>query len=134
MKVELLAGQPKHEELSVEGAVYSTTVTTYDARDRATGVRVYQGQESSGVFREALMTYDGHGRLESSKAPDQTRPVRYAYHADDTVWKVLTPREAAGGTAQDVAATFTYNGRHMLRPAEYTVPAGLAGVPAGDAV
>jgi photosystem II stability/assembly factor-like uncharacterized protein len=41
------------------------------------------------------MTYDGHGRLATRKAPIEESPTLYAYNADDTAQKVTDPRGAS---------------------------------------
>jgi YD repeat-containing protein len=66
----------------------------------------------------------------SSQAPEQARAVTYQYNADDTLWKVFTPREPEGSSPQDVTTTLTYNNRRLVRRVEYSVPAGLTNVPA----
>ncbi|MCA1614468.1 MAG: hypothetical protein LC800_10120, partial [Acidobacteria bacterium] len=104
-------------------AVYTSTTTDYNALDQTT--RIFVKDEANGVGQETLLTYDGHGRLASGKSPIQTRPTTYQYNSDDTTWKVFTPREPAGGTAQDVVTTFTYNGRRQVTRVGYDVPAGL---------
>src|SRR6185503_2620462 len=41
-------------------SVYSTTSNTYNTRDQVTRVRQYQGTDSSTVFQDTTMTYDGY--------------------------------------------------------------------------
>jgi hypothetical protein len=107
------------------GSVYSTTINTFNARDQITSAKAYQG-DVSGPYQESFNTFDGYGRLVNSKTPVQTRPIAYAYNADDTVWKIFTPREATGGSPDDVTMTFTYNNRRLPRRVEYAVPANLS--------
>jgi hypothetical protein len=107
------------------GSVYSTQVTTYNALDEALSVRQYQGAESSGVFQDALMTYDGHGRLKTEHHPEQmgtnNSPLStaYDYNTDDTV-HVMT--DARGATT-----TYTYNRRSATPPRAQTTTAGHTG-------
>jgi uncharacterized protein RhaS with RHS repeats len=63
-----------------------------------------------GLFRlilepqESVMSYDGYGRLLTSKAPEQATATSYSYYADSTTNTVTDARGAS--------ATFTYNNRH----------------------
>jgi YD repeat-containing protein len=137
---DVLSRPVKSETFNWDGTVYTTAVTEYNALNQVEHVKVYQGAETSDgscpVATCQLTTegYDGHGRLKSSQGPAQTRAVTYQYKDDDALWKVLTPRETDGTSAQDVTATFTYNSRHMVTRVEYAVPGGLTNVPATDPV
>jgi YD repeat-containing protein len=108
-------GRPvKTEALNWGGTVYATTTTNFDAFDRETVVRRYQGTEQSGVYREATRAYDGYGRLEESHAPGQDagRSTRYAYKADDTIESVTD--------ARGVKTVYGYNnGRHLVTSVSY---------------
>jgi YD repeat-containing protein len=97
--------------------VYSTTINTYNARDQITNSRQYQANEASGIFQEAILTYDGYGRLATQKTPIQTSPASYTYNADDTT-RVVT--DARGATA-----TFSYNNRHQVTGITYGAPSGV---------
>jgi YD repeat-containing protein len=111
-------GRPfKTQALNWDGTVYSTTLNTYNARDQITNARQYQGTETSGIFQESVLTYDGHGRLLTSKAPEQTSPTSYTYNADDTT-NVVT--DARGATT-----TFGYNNRHLTTSITHTAPSGV---------
>src|SRR5205085_10260857 len=92
-------------------SVYSTIINTYDARDQVTNVRHYQGTDASGVYQESIMTYDGYGRLQTSKAPEQTNPTSYSYYADSIADTVTDARGAV--------ATFGYNSRHLVTSVSY---------------
>jgi YD repeat-containing protein len=119
-------GRPfKTEVYDWDGStVYSTTITTYNARDQITNVKQYQGTEASGVYQESTMTYDGYGRLSASHAPDQrdqnNQPLSttFTYNPDDTT-NVVT--DARGATK-----TFAYNNRHLVTSLAYTAPSGIA--------
>lgn len=97
--------------------VYSTTINTYNGRDQIINSRQYQATEASGIFQEAILTYDGHGRLATQKTPIQTSPTSYTYNADDTT-NVVT--DARGATA-----TFSYNNRHQVTGITYYSPSGV---------
>ncbi|MDQ3803369.1 MAG: PA14 domain-containing protein, partial [Acidobacteriota bacterium] len=138
-KVQDLTAQATTAALShaADGSdVYRTATTIYNMRDQAVETQAHAGaaQADATKIQKTLHTYDGHGRLKSSKAPIQTRATAYQYNADDTLWKVLTPREAAGDAAQDVTTTFTRNARHLVRRVEHAVPAGLSNPAAPDYV
>ncbi|MCA1634025.1 MAG: hypothetical protein LC802_09995 [Acidobacteria bacterium] len=97
-------------------SVYSTATTTYNALDQAT--RVFEQAGSSGAGQETLMSYDGHGRLASSKAPAQTGPTLYTYYADDAAKGVTDARGAA--------ATYTYDdNRHLVTGVAYAAPSPI---------
>jgi len=49
------------------GSVYSTTINTYNARDQVTISRQYQGADTSGIYHETTITYDGYGRLQTKR-------------------------------------------------------------------
>src|SRR4029077_19278584 len=92
----------------------STTKNTYNARDQVTSIRQYQGADSSTTFQDTLMSYDGHGRFSTRKAPSEDSATTYAYYSDDMVQKVTDPRGAS--------STFTYNGRHLVAGITYAKP------------
>jgi YD repeat-containing protein len=97
--------------------VYSTTINTFNARDQIINSRQYQETEASGIFQEAILTYDGYGRLATQKTPIQTSPTSYTYNPDNTP-NVVT--DARGATA-----TFGYNNRHQVTGITYTAPSGV---------
>ncbi len=112
------------------GSVYSTVVNEYNARDQVASTKQYQGLESTGIYHETTMTYDGHGRLETRHAPEQqvdpnnsssTDHTIWVYNADDTVQKVIDAR----GASQE----FTYNARHLVKRITYAGPAGDPNMP-----
>jgi len=63
------------------------------------------------------MTYDGHGRLLTQKAPVQTSATVYTYNADDTVHSITDAHRAV--------QTIGYNGRHLVTATSYSAPAGI---------
>jgi YD repeat-containing protein len=95
--------------------VYSTTTNTYNARDQITSV--YEQVGSNGTGQTTTLTYDGHGRLKTKRAPSQTADTTYAYHLDDTVQSVTDGRGAV--------STFSYNNRHQTTGITYTAPTGI---------
>jgi YD repeat-containing protein len=109
------------ESLNWDQSVYSTTKNTYNARDQVTLVRQYQGTESSGTYQDTVMTYDGHGRLWTQKAPVESTSTKFEYYEDDTLNKRTDPRGAS--------ATFTYNARHLVETIIYAKPVGSALAP-----
>jgi len=112
------------------GSVYSTVVNEYNARDQITSAKQYQGLESTGIYQESTMTYDGHGRLKTRHVPEQqvdpnnsssTDHTTWDYNADNTVQKVTDAR----GASQE----FTYNARHLVKRITYAGPAGDPNIP-----
>lgn len=117
-------GRPfKTQVLNWDGTVYSTSVTSYNARDQVTNVKQYQGTDASGVYQESWMTYDGHGRLSTSHVPEQRDQnnlpltTSYTYWGDDTI-NVVT--DARGATT-----TYGYNNRRLITAITYTAPSGV---------
>jgi len=106
-------------------------VGTYNARDEVTMVRQFGGSPPSdpadlscpsGSCQKSEMTFDGHGRLKTSHAPEQqvdannaasTDHMTWDYNADDTIQKITDPRGAV--------ATFSYNNRHAVTNIAYTL-------------
>jgi YD repeat-containing protein len=116
-KSQTLSVQPKSEPLSggTDADVYRTETNTYNARDQITRVLAQQG--TGGTGQETLMTYDGHGRLWTRKAPIQTSATFYAYNADDTVQSMT---DARGATR-----TMSYNHRRLVTGVSYSAPSGI---------
>lgn len=106
----------KQEVLNLDQTVYSTTTTTYNARDQVTEVTARQGV--SGVSQQTLMTYDGHARLRTRKAPVEASPTLFDYNSDDTLLRVTDPRGAI--------TTFSYNARKLVSGITYTKPANAS--------
>jgi YD repeat-containing protein len=107
----------KTEDLNWDGSVYRTATTRYNALDQVTRSRVYQGAETSGSYQETVLTYDGHARLSTKKAPVQTSATVYAYNEDDTVRSVTDARGAV--------RTMSYNARHLVTGISYSAPTGI---------
>jgi YD repeat-containing protein len=101
------------------GSVYSTTVNTYNARDQVTLVRQYQGNDTSTVYQDTVMTYDGYGRPKTRHIPEQdaNTATSYDYNVDETLRKVT---DARGATS-----SFTYNNRHLIKTVTYEAPSGI---------
>jgi YD repeat-containing protein len=117
---DVLGRTVKTETLNWEGpSVYSTMVNTYNARDQLTLVRQFQGPDTSAVFQDTTMGYDGHGRLQSKHVPEQNvgTATIYAYNPDDTVLSVTDARGAS--------TTHGYNNRHLATSITYTAPGGI---------
>ncbi len=121
---DVLGHTVKTEELNWQGgSVYSTSVNTLNARDQVTLVRLYQGTETSNVYQDATMTYDGYGRLKTKHVPEQNAntATTYYYHDDDTPSSVVDARGAS--------QTFSYNARRLVTGIAYTAPAGIPASP-----
>ena len=116
---DVLGRTAKTEVLNWDSSVYSTTTNNYSARDQVTLVRQYQGADTSGVYQDTTMTYDGYGRLLTKHVPEQNggTATTYAYNTDDTVNSVIDARGAA--------ATYTYNNRHLVTGITYSAPDGI---------
>lgn len=114
---DILGRASKSEVLNWDGTVYSTIINTYNARDQIINTKHYQGTDASGVYQESVMTYDGHGRLQTSKVPEQTSDTSYTYNPDDTT---NTVTDASGATT-----TFSYNSRHLATSITYAAPEGI---------
>src|SRR5262249_29155070 len=63
-----------------------------------------------------LMTYDGHGRLQSRRLPIETAPTTYDYKGDDTLNWVI---DARGAKSQ-----FSYNNRKQITSVTYSDTSG----------
>jgi YD repeat-containing protein len=106
----------KTQTLLLDGTtIYSTATNTYNVRDQVT--RIFEQQGENGTGQETLMTYDGHGRLLTSKTPVQTSAVSYTYFTDDTVHTTTDPRGAT--------ATYTYNSRRLVTNIVYAAPSPI---------
>lgn len=113
-------------------SVYATTGYLYNGRDQATRVRQYQGPDTSTTYQDTVMTYDGHGRLQTRHRPIEIALdgltltyTTFDYNADDTLHVRTDPRGAT--------ATYTYNARHLVTQIKYVKPAG-SGPDGPDAV
>ena len=113
----------KTEVLNWDGSVYAAMVNTYNARDQVMLVRQFQGADTSSVYQDTTMTYDGYGRLVSKHVPEQNAgsATAYAYNADDTINSVTDARGAS--------ATYGYNNRHLVTGINYSAPSGVTATP-----
>jgi RHS repeat-associated protein len=108
----------KVEELNYDGSVYSTATYTHNSRDQITSIRHYQGLETSGIFQQRTVEYDGHGRLFRRTTPEQG-VTEFAYNRDDTTaWM----KDARG-----VKTVFGYNNRHLVTSLTYDLSGVLPG-------
>jgi RHS repeat-associated protein len=108
----------KVEELNFNGSVYSTATYSYNARDQVTTLKHYQGLETSGVFQQRTLEYDGHGRLSRRTTPEQGT-TEYAYRRDDAVDWVKDARGAK--------TVFGYNNRHLVTSINYDLSGVIPG-------
>lgn len=117
---DILGRIERTEVLDYEDNVYTTAVTEYNGRDQATAIRQYEGAAGSQTFQEVLMTYDGHGRLQTRHTPEQQfdKATVYSYFKDDRQQKVTDGRGAS--------STFIYNNRGLAERIDYSLP-GAAG-------
>jgi len=111
-----------------DGSVYTTTATTYNARDEVTLIREFAGTTSSTNFKDTTMTYDGFGRLKTQHIPEQkvdpnnsasSDHTTWNYNGDDTIQSIVD--------ARGVITNFSYNDRHLVTAIAYdasNVPAG----------
>ncbi|HKB65751.1 MAG TPA: hypothetical protein VKC61_07815 [Pyrinomonadaceae bacterium] len=102
------------------GSPYATTVNDFNARDQAKSVRQYEGDEASGSYQEATITYDGYGRPRTKHVPQQDSGTFtvWDYNLDDTVQKVTDARGAS--------ATYAYNdNRGLVTGISYSAPQGI---------
>lgn len=118
---DVLGRTAKTEVLNWNSTVYATTVNTYNARDQLTQVRQYQGADTSGVYQDTTMSYDGYGRLQSKHVPEQDAgtATTYTYNSDNTVNSVTDARSAS--------ATYGYvgNNRRLVTSITYNAPSGV---------
>ncbi len=130
-KVETLYEQPKNQPLNDSGAVYATTVNTYNALDLPTVVRQWAGAENGGgAHQDTYIGYDGYGRLLTRFLPEQqvdannpasTDHTTWSYNYDDTINSVKDARGAI--------ATYGYNSRRLVTSINYSAPSGIASTP-----
>jgi YD repeat-containing protein len=109
----------KTEVLNWEGGTpYSTTVNTYNARDQITQIRQWSGAEATGTFQDTIISFDGFGRLKTSRDPEQDAGTvtTFNYNSDDTV---LSKVDARG-----VTSSYAYNGRRQIIGITYNLPTG----------
>jgi hypothetical protein len=95
-----------------DGSVYLTTSYTYDVLDQVKNTRQQVGE--SGTYQDTVTEYDGYGRLQSRKRPEESAATVYTYHNDNTL---ATSTDARGAWAQ-----FTYTARHLVNNITYTSP------------
>ena len=116
---DVLGRQWKTEVLNWDSTVYSTTTSSFNARDQVMLVRQYQGAGTSSTYQDTTMTYDGYGRLQSKHVPEQNAgtATTYAYNTDDTITAITDARGAS--------ATYGYNGRDLPTSITYSAPAGI---------
>jgi YD repeat-containing protein len=114
----------KTEVLNWTGTVYSTTETTLNARDQATLVRQFNGNDQSGVYQDTTMSYDGYGRLSSQHVPEQQDQsgnptyTTWSYNPDNTLYSVTDARGAS--------AAYVYNNyRRLVNEIHYSAPSGI---------
>ena len=115
-------GRTFKTEIMNGAAVYSSAITTFNVRDQVT--QVQELANASGVSQYSYFTYDGYGRLATSKKPIETAANSYQYNADDTLYSMTDARQAV--------TTYGYNARHLVTSMSYTV--GSSGATATSSV
>jgi YD repeat-containing protein len=120
---DVLGRHWKTEVLNWDSSVYSTTENTLNARDQVTLIRQFQGTDTSGVYQDTLMSYDGYGRLQTKHVPEQNTgaTTTYSYNDDDTIYSMTDARGATN--------TFSYNNRHLVTGVVFSAPAGIPSTP-----
>ncbi|HBB87134.1 MAG TPA: hypothetical protein DC047_05925 [Blastocatellia bacterium] len=112
------------------GSVYATTASTYNARDQVTQVRQFQGNDQSGVYQDATMSYDGYGRLKTRHDPEQQIDPNNGASTDHSTWVYNTDDSVASITdARGALQTFTYNARRLVIGISYGAPSGVTATP-----
>jgi YD repeat-containing protein len=107
-----------------DGAVYSSTMTEYNARDQVRFVKQYAGAATGTPGLQSERQYDGHGRVWKQYAPPMLPGTwtTFAYNANDTVQSVTD--------ARDVTVNYLYNARRLVTNVSYSAPAAItASVP-----
>ncbi len=108
-------GRAYKTEIMNGAATYSSTITTFNVRDQAS--QVQELANAGSVSQNSYLTYDGYGRLETSRKPIESQVNTYQYNADDTVWRMTDARGAI--------TTYGYNARHL--PTSISYSAGSSG-------
>ena len=120
---DVLGRAVKNEVLNRDGTAYMTTVTEYNGRDQVISVKQYKGAATAdgscptGTCQVTMMGYDGYGRLQSRRLPEEAAPTTYTYNPDDTLQQEVDPRE--------VTSTYDYNHRHLVTGITYSAPSGI---------
>ena len=116
---DVLGRQWKMQVLNWDSTVYSTTISTFNARDQVMLVRQYQGADTSSTYQDTTVTYDGYGRLLTKHVPEQSTGTStvYNYNPDDSINSVTDARGAS--------ATYSYNNRRLVTGMTYSAPAGI---------
>ena len=120
---DILGRTAKTEVLNWDGNIYSTVVNEFNGRDQMTKSRRYEGAAGSLIFQEATMDYDGHGRLKTSRAPEQAngKETAYTYYADDRPQMMTDGRGAS--------SLYTYNNRGLVSRIDYSLPGAANNFP-----
>ena len=123
---DILGRTVKTELLNWEGgSVYSATVNQYNARDQVVLTREFAGPEGSVSYQDAVMTYDGHGRVKTRHVPQQQVDPNNAASTDHTTWVYNTDDTVHTVTdARGVISAFAHNDRHLATNITYSVPQG----------
>ena len=114
---DILGRVTKRFTFSWNGDVYQTSTNSYNGRDQVIASIDYSGGEStSNPHQTTTMSYDGHGRLKTSRRPEQTADSTYNYNPDDSILSVV---DARGATTN-----YTYTNRGQVEGLSWTVPNG----------
>jgi len=124
-KTQVLPQQDKSQPFidDLNGAVYSTTVNTYNALNQVIETDTFANASETDPSKIRMTTaiYDGHGRLVSKheSRQDAGRSTLYVYNADDTVASITDGRGAK--------TIYGYNNRRQPTSINYDTSGVLAG-------
>ena len=127
---DILGRTWKTEVLDYDDNVYTSTVTKYNSRDQVTWTKQFAGAAPGDAMNSdtcpipgtgeqqtcqiAVSTYDGHGRLKTSRSPQQTDVTAYNYFKDDRPHSVIDARGAS--------STYRYNNLGLVDRIDYSLP------------
>jgi len=120
---DVLGRNYKTEVLNWDGAVYASTLQTFNGRDQATKITQQDNTQTPVVEQFTTATFDGFGRVKTRHLPQQQNAngtaafTTYNYNADDSVSSMMDARGAI--------TNYVYNdARGLLTNVNYTVPSG----------
>ena len=116
-----ILGRTFKTEIYNGSSVYSSAQNSFNGRDQVINTTEYAGAVGSATSQSTLLTYDGYGRLQTRKRPQETSPTTYSYNNNNQVVSSIDARGASG--------TLVYNLRGLMTQASYTVPSGVATTP-----
>lgn len=106
----------KSQILNFDGSIYSTVSYNYNVRNQR--LREFHQIGENGEGQETLITYDGYGRVYTSKKPIEASPTNYTYNADNTLHTKTD--------ARSVITTYEYNNRKLVTSISYNNVSGVS--------